>query len=247
MRASRYLCHELRNPLLGVRGSLELLLLDHSESLPADAMQDVRAASRNAEVMHRVLDDVLDQRRIIAGTVDVRPRKSDVRVLLRDIGNQMRAYVGGRAIRRWPCAVGCMPRTSPWLVTTRYLAPRSRIELRVDPVVPPAAMVDVTRVRQILANAVHNACRATPNGAVLARLSVMDALAGPLVPRGSVRRLSGKSLSPRRVSRMSPNVTRYLVWDITNEGVCDARAACAWLCVCVCVCVRWCAGGCPLT
>ena len=102
--------------------------------------------------MHRVLDDVLDQRRIIAGTVDVRPRKSDVRVLLRDIGNQMRAYVGGRAIRRWPCAVGCMPRTSPWLVTTRYLAPRSRIELRVDPVVPPAAMVNVTRVRQILAN-----------------------------------------------------------------------------------------------
>lgn len=97
----RYLCHELRNPLLGVRGSLELLLLDHGESLPADAMQDVRAASRNAEVMHRVLDDVLDQRRIIAGTVDVRPRRSDVRVLLRDIGNQMRAYVA--------IVAGCAP------------------------------------------------------------------------------------------------------------------------------------------
>ena len=227
------MCHELRNPLLGVRGCLELFMLDHGDDLPASAvqvrhargavartafgsnpcalhtsslahLQDILSAQRNAETMHRVLDDVLDQRRIMSGTVDVRPRKQDIRVLLRDVGNQTRVY----------------------------LSPRSRLELRVSDSVPAEVMIDFTRVRQILVNAVHNACRATESGAVQARLSVIKCHAHQrLVKRHTPTHDSGDSRAHGPTSpalrthsngsssmRARYGAARYLVWDITNAG-----------------------------
>ena len=66
------LSHELRNPLSAIVGWAQVL---HTQPLPPQVVRGLETIERNARAQTRIIDDLLDMSRIVAGTtrLDVRP------------------------------------------------------------------------------------------------------------------------------------------------------------------------------
>ena len=61
---SRTVSHDLQNPLNGVRGFAEMLLVKHGPSLPADASRMLGLIQRSADQMHTIIEQLLALNRI---------------------------------------------------------------------------------------------------------------------------------------------------------------------------------------
>lgn len=95
--------------------------------------------------MQAVLDDVLDIRALKEGDFTVVPRLTSVASILRDTGFQFSSLVGDGV----------------------------RLITSVDESVPKWSKVDPTRIRQVVANALHNAYKATSCGSIVLGGSVV--------------------------------------------------------------------------
>jgi signal transduction histidine kinase len=133
--------HELRTPMATLRGYLETTL-NHWEEIPPTTLQ------RDLQVME---DEVIR-----------------LQALVEDLFTLSRAEVGRLTLRCEPADVGMLVKR---IVETRApLAWRaSRIEVVADvPCDVPPALVDASRLEQVLQNLLHNALRHTPPGGIVA-------------------------------------------------------------------------------
>ena len=91
--------HELRMPLTAIRGSLELLSDGDTGELPAEAQPIVEMATRGAERLTRLVNDIIDIERMEAGSFDVRPRPEDLAPLVVDATDSVVSLAAERRVR----------------------------------------------------------------------------------------------------------------------------------------------------
>ena len=137
--------HELRTPLAGVIGMIDLALGDHDAMVRADHLTSARASARH---LLELIDDLLDASREDTWGINVVEIELDLAEVLR----QATAMVAPRAHRKGLALEGV-----------------------IAPGVGTARMGDPLRLRQILVNLLYNAVKFTPRGKVAALIERGDA------------------------------------------------------------------------
>ncbi|PYO06804.1 MAG: hypothetical protein DMD30_12115 [Gemmatimonadetes bacterium] len=163
--------HDLRNPLNTVSMAVTLML----ESTPPERVQErrqVEIVRRAADRMNRMIQDLLDVKRMESGrlTIDARPEPPSA--LINDTIDMLRPLAAGSTIR---------------------------LETSIDERLPPV-LADAARVQQVLSNLVGNAVKFTPrNGRITVcaeridgevRFGVIDT--GPGIPPEQVPHIFGR-------------------------------------------------------
>jgi signal transduction histidine kinase len=132
--------HELRTPMNGVIGMLDIAL---DQDLKPDLADPVQTAQRCAYSLLSLLNDILDLSKIEAGKMTLEKIPFDVRALLAD------------------CMHAHQPKAQENVVELKSM---------VAPSVPRDILGDPLRMRQILSNLVSNAVKFTDHGTVTVRL-----------------------------------------------------------------------------
>ena len=127
------LAHELRNPLAPIRSCIDLIKEDRTRPL-TDKMVEI--LDRQAGVLARLVDDLLDLSRIKRDKVELRPDRVDLVDLVEAAISTSRPTIDERGH------------------SLVFDAPSERI----------ATVADVVRVVQVLCNLLNNAARYTPRG-----------------------------------------------------------------------------------
>jgi len=163
--------HDLRNPLNTVSMAVALML----ESTPPERVQErrqVEIVRRAADRMNRMIQDLLDVKRMESGrlTIDARPEPASA--LINDTIDMLRPLAAGSTIR---------------------------LETSIDGSLPPV-LADTARIQQVLSNLVGNAVKFTPrNGRITVcaeridgevRFGVIDT--GPGIPPEQVPHIFGR-------------------------------------------------------
>lgn len=161
--------HELRTPLTAIRGALALLGRSLAAPLDERGAQMLGMASKNAERLSLLIDDILDFERFENGTVEFVMLPIDLREIVRD-----------------------------GLEQNQPLAAASNVRLRHQPSPAPLLVRgDPGRLLQVFANLLSNAIKFSPDGGTVdirteqlateVRLSVLDQ--GPGIPPDFLNRL----------------------------------------------------------
>ena len=132
--------HDLRTPMNGVLGMLDIAL-DHE--LSPEVRDQLQTAHRCARSLLLLLNDILDMSKIEAGRMTLEHVLFDVRMLLGD------------------CIKSHQPKAAENHVELRF---------EVSPEVPEQISGDPLRIRQILWNLIGNAVKFTEDGAVTVRI-----------------------------------------------------------------------------
>lgn len=128
--------HEMRTPLTGILGALDLL---DSGDLSEQQRKFIRTANRSGHALLSVISDVLDISRLEAGKVDLEVGRID----LEEIVNDVVEIIGNLAGER-----------------------RNTVTVHLDDRLPRRLMGDTARVRQVLLNFVTNAVKFTYHGTI---------------------------------------------------------------------------------
>jgi PAS domain S-box-containing protein len=126
------LAHELRNPLAPIGAAADLLRLTQLDE--ARLAQTSAIISRQVRHMTGLIDDLLDVSRVTRGLVKLSPVNLDVRTIVSDAVEQVRASIEARRHR-----------------LTVHMAPESAL-----------VWADRKRMVQVLVNLLHNAVKYTP-------------------------------------------------------------------------------------
>ncbi len=128
--------HEMRTPLNGMLGTLELL---GETDLSARQQKYLSVANRSGQLLLHHVNDVLDVARLESGKMGIEQRVVDLSDLVREVveGQQTVAEAGGNAI-----------------------------EVSLPPADKSLVLSDPVRLRQILLNLVGNAVKFTRNGVI---------------------------------------------------------------------------------
>jgi len=129
--------HELRTPLTSLLGSLEILA--ESEHLGADEREFLDMARRNGARLAALVSDVLDTERMATGAMRFAEESIALEPFLAEAVELDRTYAGARGVR---------------------------LEL-AHPVPGVHVRGDRTRLMQVMANLLSNACKFSPAGAVV--------------------------------------------------------------------------------
>lgn len=129
--------HEIRTPLGSIVGFAELL--NHPSIAEVDRKTGVETILRNAKLLARLIDDVLDLSKIEAGRIEV----EEIPVSLAELTKDLHAILGFRAEEK---------------------GVDFQIDLEGD--VPSAIVSDPTRIRQVLINVISNAIKFTDKGRI---------------------------------------------------------------------------------
>ncbi len=128
--------HEIRTPFHGLLGMLSLL---RDGRLDAQQQAQLRIATESADHLLTILNDILDMAKLEAGTLALAPRPARVAALVAEVEALMAPAVSARALT---------------------------LRLDVDSSCPAHALLDVTRVKQVLFNLLANAIKFTERGHV---------------------------------------------------------------------------------
>ncbi|HET8696969.1 MAG TPA: hybrid sensor histidine kinase/response regulator, partial [Gammaproteobacteria bacterium] len=130
------LAHELRNPLSAIHNGVELL---RSGSMPAERVEWVRELlARQVKHLTRLIDDLLDVRRITSGNVQLQCEPLDLATVLEQSMEAVRPLVDARRH------------------SLRARLPRA---LHVE--------ADLVRLSQVFTNLLTNAAKYTPDGGLI--------------------------------------------------------------------------------
>lgn len=143
--------HELRTPMTGVLGMLDLMEDGGGETQVKDRLHALRALRGSAEALMRVLDDILDYSLIESGHFELRDAPFAPEALLREVAAQFAGLAAGQGLH---------------------------LRVEVAPGLPPQAMGDAPRLRQVLGHLLSNAVKFTHSGGVTARLDTEAAADG---------------------------------------------------------------------
>jgi signal transduction histidine kinase len=127
--------HELRTPLTSIRGYLELVLEDTSQTLSADHREFLDVVDRNSNRLLRLVNDLLLLARVQAGRLEVETRPFDLNSIAAE-------------------SVATARPASERGMLTLSLHTRDRIIATIDP----------ERVAQVIDNLLSNAIKFTPPG-----------------------------------------------------------------------------------
>jgi signal transduction histidine kinase len=128
--------HELRTPLNSIIGFSDMLLTQEVGALTAMQQDFLETVARNGRHLLQLISELLDLSKIEAGKLQLTPESLDVRDLLREAAESVRAQTEQR-----------------------------RHTLQLDlPAEPLVVSADHVRVRQILLNLLSNAIKFTPDG-----------------------------------------------------------------------------------
>jgi signal transduction histidine kinase/DNA-binding response OmpR family regulator len=131
--------HEIRTPLNGLLGMLELLSL---KGLDAEAAESLKIASYSGHMMRRLVDDILDQARILSGKLLLVPEPVSVAQLLPRVVNIYSAVASSKGLV---------------------------IKQSADPRIGHTLLADSLRLMQVLGNFISNAIKFTDAGYVEVR------------------------------------------------------------------------------
>jgi len=136
--------HELRTPLVSIKGYLDLILAEKLGPVPKQIGSSLEVVKRNAERLSQLTDDLLDLRRLESGSFQLNPEPVSLRTILSD----------------------CISEIVPFLNEKRQ---RLHVDLVTGPIWVHA---DPLRLSQALANLLSNACKFTPeHGEIKIRVS----------------------------------------------------------------------------
>jgi signal transduction histidine kinase len=128
--------HELRTPLNSIIGFSDILLTQEVGPLTTMQQDFLETVARNGRHLLQLINELLDLSKIEAGKLQLTPAPLDVRELLREAAESVRAQTEQR-----------------------------RHTLQLDlPAEPLVVSADHVRVRQILLNLLSNAIKFTPDG-----------------------------------------------------------------------------------
>lgn len=136
--------HEMRTPLNGVLGGVQLL---QDSSLSGEQYQYAGIIERSGQQLAALIDEVLDLARIEAGHLDLAREKFDLTELMTDVDTILRPQMAERG-----------------LTLTLEIDKDIRGRLQGDPV----------RLRQVLLNLGGNALKFTPQGTVTIRVERLE-------------------------------------------------------------------------
>lgn len=130
--------HELRTPLTSIRGALLVLGHKSGDNLDEQGRKMVEMASRNAERLANLVNDILDVEKLGSGAITVSMKQIDLANVLRDACDQLRPFAASHQVE---------------------------IELESDEVLP--SIGDSGRLQQAVTNLISNACKFSPPGGVV--------------------------------------------------------------------------------
>jgi signal transduction histidine kinase/DNA-binding NarL/FixJ family response regulator len=131
--------HEIRTPLGGLLGIIDLMALDETDPEKAELLEYAKLAGRG---LNRIVDDVLDVSRMEAGVLVFEREQVD----LRHVIDGIRILAGSADTARG-----------------------RKIEMEIGPTVPRHFLGDANRLRQLISNLVSNALRYSLAGPVIIR------------------------------------------------------------------------------
>jgi PAS domain S-box-containing protein len=137
--------HELRTPLTAIKGFIELVLDGDAGPVPDTQREFLEVASRNADRLGALINDILDVNRIESEGLKIRKEPTDLAAVLEDV-----------------------------LSTFRVMAHTKGIALRQEIATLPKVMGDAARLVQVFTNLVSNAIKYTPKGEVGIRAISID-------------------------------------------------------------------------
>jgi PAS domain S-box-containing protein len=130
--------HDLRTPLSGVQGFLELLAGGMYPELPEDAMQRARLAHKSVDRLINLVNELLDLEKMESGAITLHLMQSDLAAIIED---------------------------SRHAVET--LAAEHEVTLDCKPVAVCSLMADADRMVQVFVNLLSNAIKFSPAGATV--------------------------------------------------------------------------------
>lgn len=132
--------HELRTPLTSIAGALAILGRKSQGALDPASAKMLEMATRNADRLSALINDILDIEKLGSGTLAMRRDRLDLAQVLRDAIDHNQPY-----------------------------ADRHQVQLRFDPAEPPHLPVlgDAGRLLQAFTNLISNACKFSPAGSVV--------------------------------------------------------------------------------
>jgi signal transduction histidine kinase len=129
--------HELRTPLNAVLGWVRLL--GGGQLDPARAVNAIHTIERNAKVLARIIDDLLDASRIIAGKVRIDPLPVDLVAVIQGAFDELRLPAEAKGVN---------------LTFTCHA-------------IPGPVGGDTLRLQQVVSNLLSNAVKFTPSGGTI--------------------------------------------------------------------------------
>jgi PAS domain S-box-containing protein len=131
------LSHELRTPLNAIAGWLRVLALKSDD--PVMVQRALSVGERNVKLMAKLIDDLLDVSRIVAGRMQIERVAIDVLPLVETVIDEMRLGAADKGIE-------LRSRLDPWVGTV---------------------LGDPDRLQQVLMNLIGNAIKFTPAGGAI--------------------------------------------------------------------------------
>ena len=193
--------HELRAPLISIKGSAATVISDASTFGPAEMVQFFRIIDRQADSMSRLINDLLDAARIETGTLPVNPEP----VLVAALVDQARsAFVSGGSRHNL------------------------RIDLPPD---LPRVMADPRRMVQVLGNLLSNAARHSPEASPIRVSAVHEVfhVAVSVEDRGSGLAPERLSLLFRKFSRLEEDERGDTGLGLAiSKGIVEAHGGRIW-------------------
>ncbi len=136
--------HELRAPLISIKGSTATVLGASTVPDPAEMLQFFRVIDEQADHMRGLIGDLLDHGRVVTGTLSVSPEPTEVAALVDQARSTFLSGAGNRTLG---------------------------IDLPED---LPRVMADRARIVQVLGNLLSNAARHSPEPAPIRIAAVRD-------------------------------------------------------------------------